>query len=86
MSLVYSALFSPPKKPTKHLLPLQVAEERIATIRTVRAFAHERKECEAYSQGIEGVLNLSYKESLARGFFWGFVSKLFVYSFCVQRF
>ncbi|KAK3792323.1 hypothetical protein RRG08_046635 [Elysia crispata] len=50
----------------------QVAEERIATIRTVRAFAHERKECEAYSEGIERVLKLSYKESLARGFFWGF--------------
>ncbi|RUS91673.1 hypothetical protein EGW08_000499 [Elysia chlorotica] len=50
----------------------QVAEERIATIRTVRAFAHEKKECEAYSEGIERVLKLSYKESLARGIFWGF--------------
>ncbi|CAL1527144.1 unnamed protein product, partial [Lymnaea stagnalis] len=50
----------------------QVAEEKIATIRTVRAFAHEPKECKAYSDGVEKVLQLSYKESLARAIFWGF--------------
>ncbi|KAH9507216.1 ATP-binding cassette sub- B member 10, mitochondrial [Bulinus truncatus] len=49
-----------------------VAEERIATIRTVRAFAHEDKECQAYNNCIEKVLQLSYKESLARATFWGF--------------
>lgn len=50
----------------------QVAEERIATIRTVRAFAHEPKECQAYTNGVEKVLQLSYKESLASAIFWGF--------------
>ncbi|KAK0043502.1 ATP-binding cassette sub-family B member 10 mitochondrial [Biomphalaria pfeifferi] len=50
----------------------QVAEERIATIRTVRAFAHEDKECKMYNDSIDQVLQLSYKESLARAIFWGF--------------
>uniref|UniRef100_A0A2C9K8Z9 ABC transmembrane type-1 domain-containing protein n=1 Tax=Biomphalaria glabrata TaxID=6526 RepID=A0A2C9K8Z9_BIOGL len=50
----------------------QVAEERIATIRTVRAFAHEDKECTMYNDSIDQVLQLSYKESLARAIFWGF--------------
>jgi ATP-binding cassette subfamily B (MDR/TAP) protein 10 len=49
-----------------------VAEERVASIRTVRAFAHEEKECKAYSQGVEEVLKLGYKEALARGIFFGF--------------
>jgi len=50
----------------------QIAEERISNIRTVRAFAHENKETEAYRQGINHVLNLSYKEALIRAAFWGF--------------
>ncbi|CAG5126308.1 unnamed protein product [Candidula unifasciata] len=49
-----------------------VAEERIASIRTVRAFAHEEKERESYSQKVEKVLRLGYKEALARGIFFGF--------------
>lgn len=49
----------------------QLAEEKISNIRTVRAFAHEKKECAAYDAMIEHVLKLSYKESLARGIFFG---------------
>ncbi|XP_074645282.1 ATP-binding cassette sub-family B member 10, mitochondrial-like [Tubulanus polymorphus] len=48
----------------------QVAEERISNIRSVRAFAHEPEEMKSYRQRIEHVLNLSYKEALARGLFW----------------
>ncbi|XP_046571175.1 ATP-binding cassette sub-family B member 10, mitochondrial-like [Haliotis rubra] len=50
----------------------QLAEEKVGNIRTVRAFAQEEKECEAYNQKIDHVLKLSYKEALARGVFWGF--------------
>ncbi|XP_005102782.1 ATP-binding cassette sub-family B member 10, mitochondrial [Aplysia californica] len=50
----------------------QLAEERIANIRTVRAFAQENRESEVYRQGVEQVLQLSYKESWARAIFWGF--------------
>nr|KAG5700902.1 hypothetical protein BaRGS_012309 [Batillaria attramentaria] len=53
----------------------QLAEEKISNIRTVRAFAHERKECDAYNSKIDEVLKLSYKESLARGIFFGFLQK-----------
>ncbi|XP_076464201.1 ATP-binding cassette sub-family B member 10, mitochondrial-like [Babylonia areolata] len=49
----------------------QLGEERISNIRTVRAFAHEERECAAYRQKIQDVLSLSYKESLARGIFFG---------------
>lgn len=49
----------------------QLGEERISNIRTVRAFAHEQKECDAYNQKVQDVLKLSYKESLARGIFFG---------------
>lgn len=49
----------------------QLGEEKISSMRTVRAFAHEQKECEAYNKGIDDVLKLSYKESLARGIFFG---------------
>ncbi|XP_059164724.1 ATP-binding cassette sub-family B member 10, mitochondrial-like [Physella acuta] len=48
-----------------------VAEERIATIRTVRDFSHEQKEAQAYTKEVEKVLQLSYQESLARAVFWG---------------
>ncbi|XP_039294386.1 LOW QUALITY PROTEIN: ATP-binding cassette sub-family B member 10, mitochondrial [Nilaparvata lugens] len=49
----------------------QVAEERISNIRTVKAFSQERKEIQAYSEKMDKVLNLSIKESLARGGFFG---------------
>ncbi|CAL8111742.1 unnamed protein product [Orchesella dallaii] len=49
----------------------QVAEERIANIRTVRAFSQETLENQAYESKILDVLKLSYKEALARGVFFG---------------
>lgn len=52
----------------------QVSEERVSNIRTVRAFAQEARECDAYDKKITDVLLLTYKEALARGIFWGFVS------------
>ena len=55
------------------IIPLQLGEEKISNIRTVRAFAHEQKECDAYNQKIDHVLMLTYKESLARGIFFGLV-------------
>lgn len=56
----------------------QIAEERIACIRTVRSFAHEEKECRSYGQKLEEILRLGNKEALARGIFFGFVS-VFLY-------
>ena len=53
---------------------MKLGEEKISNIRTVRAFAHEEKESRAYNQKIDHVLQLSYKESLARGVFFGLVS------------
>ncbi|XP_021935969.1 ATP-binding cassette sub-family B member 10, mitochondrial isoform X2 [Zootermopsis nevadensis] len=50
---------------------MQVAEERIANIRTVKSFSHESRECDTYSSKIQDVLQLAYKESLARGIFFG---------------
>ncbi|XP_060068390.1 ATP-binding cassette sub-family B member 10, mitochondrial-like [Ylistrum balloti] len=49
----------------------QVAEERISNIRTVRSFAQEKREVNAYDEKIDHILMLSYKEALARGIFWG---------------
>ncbi|KAJ9579752.1 hypothetical protein L9F63_004589, partial [Diploptera punctata] len=49
----------------------QVAEERIANIRTVKSFSQESLEKKAYSKKIQKVLELAYKESLARGVFFG---------------
>ncbi|XP_048736201.2 ATP-binding cassette sub-family B member 10, mitochondrial-like [Ostrea edulis] len=49
----------------------QVAEERISSIRTVRAFAQENKEIAAYNTKIEHVLQLMQKEAKALGLFWG---------------
>jgi ATP-binding cassette subfamily B (MDR/TAP) protein 10 len=48
----------------------QVAEERLANMRTVRAFVQEVKETNVYNSRIDSVLRLSYKEALARGIFW----------------
>lgn len=49
----------------------QVAEERIANIRTVRAFAQEAKEVLTYQNRINSVLTIMYKESLLKGVFFG---------------
>ncbi|RXG61914.1 ATP-binding cassette sub-family B member 10, mitochondrial [Armadillidium vulgare] len=49
----------------------QVAEERISNIRTVRSFAQEMREMGEYDKQIDNVLKLTYKESLARGLFFG---------------
>lgn len=47
------------------------AEERIGNIRTVKAFAQERREIDRYSAKLRDVLDLCYKESLYRGMFFG---------------
>lgn len=49
----------------------QVAEERIANIRTVKAFSKEEREMGVYSEKMEKVLSLAMTESLARGVFFG---------------
>ncbi|XP_061414936.1 ATP-binding cassette sub-family B member 10, mitochondrial [Lethenteron reissneri] len=49
----------------------QVAEERIGNIRTVRSFAKEELEMEKYSSKVNYVLQLAYKEALARAGFFG---------------
>ena len=51
----------------------QVAEERLANMRTVRAFVQEHNESLVYNTCIDHVLQLSYKEALARGVFWAMV-------------
>ncbi|CAH1982069.1 unnamed protein product [Acanthoscelides obtectus] len=48
----------------------KVAEERIANVRTVKAFAQEPREIHTYQQVIKDVLQLGYKESKARAFFY----------------
>lgn len=47
------------------------AEERIGNIRTVKAFAQEKREIDRYSAKLQDVLKLCYKESLYRGMFFG---------------
>lgn len=47
------------------------AEERISNIRTVKAFAQEKREIDRYSAKLQDVLRLCYKESLYRGMFFG---------------
>ena len=58
----------------------QVAEERISNIRTVRAFTKENMEMKNYKDKIAHVLNLTYKESLAKGGFFGMVCLTFFYA------
>lgn len=48
-----------------------VVEERISNIRTVKAFAQERREIDRYSSKLQDILKLCYKESLYRGIFFG---------------
>lgn len=52
----------------------QVAEERIANIRTVRAFGQENREFGRYEERIENVLQLGYKEAKAKGIFFALVT------------
>ena len=47
-------------------------------MRTVRSFAQESREEAAYSRQVDHVLQLSYKESLARAVFWGSVRFLLI--------
>ena len=56
---------------------LQLAEEKISNIKTVKAFSKEKKECQSYGQKIETLLKLAYKESLAVGGFYGMVCIFF---------
>lgn len=48
-----------------------IAEERISNIRTVKTFSQEPREISHYEDQIRSVLNLGYKESLARAVFYG---------------
>lgn len=49
----------------------KVAEERISNMRTVKAFAQERREMERYKHSVTNILNLGYKETKARAIFYG---------------
>ncbi|OXA59539.1 ATP-binding cassette sub-family B member 10, mitochondrial [Folsomia candida] len=49
----------------------QVAEERISNIRTVRAFSQEGLENRIYENRITELMQLAYKEALAKGIFFG---------------
>lgn len=49
-----------------------VAQEKISNIRTVKTFGKELVEMEKYKERLQNVLNLGYKESLARGMFFAF--------------
>lgn len=49
----------------------KVAEERISNIRTVKSFGQENREIDMYHNAIKHVLSIGYKESKARGFFYG---------------
>uniref|UniRef100_T1J5T0 ABC transmembrane type-1 domain-containing protein n=1 Tax=Strigamia maritima TaxID=126957 RepID=T1J5T0_STRMM len=51
----------------------QITEERISNIRTVRAFAQEHTECSRYDSKLWDVLELQYKEALAKAIFFGMV-------------
>lgn len=48
-----------------------IADERISNIRTVKTFSQEHREVSRYRDQIRNVLNLGYKESLARALFYG---------------
>lgn len=54
----------------------QEAEERIANVRTVRAFAQEKNEAARYGAFVDNVLQLARKDALARATFFGVVSWL----------
>lgn len=61
----------------------KIAEERISNIRTVKMFANEIRELNAYENSISEVLKLSYKESKARAIFYamtGFSGNIIIIS------
>ncbi|XP_063217345.1 ATP-binding cassette sub-family B member 10, mitochondrial-like [Bacillus rossius redtenbacheri] len=49
----------------------QVAQEKIAGIRTVKTFSKEDEENRSYGERIQRVLSLAYKEALASSIFYG---------------
>ncbi|XP_066257556.1 ATP-binding cassette sub-family B member 10, mitochondrial [Euwallacea similis] len=49
----------------------KVAEEKISNMRTVKAFAQEPREIQAYKESIKSVLSLGYLEAKARAIFYG---------------
>ncbi|PIO24537.1 hypothetical protein AB205_0166500, partial [Aquarana catesbeiana] len=49
----------------------QLAEERIGNVRTVRAFGKEMHEMKKYDSKVDYVLDLAYKEAMARAGFFG---------------
>ena len=53
----------------------QVAEERIANIRTVRAFGQETREFERYNEKIKQLMELAYREAWAKGTFFALVNQ-----------
>lgn len=54
---------------------VQLAEERISNVRTVRAFGKELAEVKAYMQKADEVLSLARKEAVIRAGFFGVVSQ-----------
>lgn len=56
---------------------LQLAEERISNLRTVRAFGKELSEVNAYKQKADFVLSLAKKEAKMRAGFFGVVCARF---------
>lgn len=53
---------------------MQLAEERISNMRTVRAFGKELSEVNTYTQKTDQVFNLAKKEAVLRAGFYGVVS------------
>jgi ATP-binding cassette subfamily B (MDR/TAP) protein 10 len=49
----------------------EVSEEKLSSIRTVRAFAQEEKEIETYTQSVHKVMLMKFKEAIAYGVFYG---------------
>lgn len=68
---------------TTFLPPIQVAEERVANMRTVRSFVGEDRECKVYNERVDEVLKLSQQEAVARGIFWATVCRL-LFGFLVK--
>lgn len=55
-------------------MSLQLAEERISNMRTVRAFGKEPSEVNKYMQKTDQVFSLAKKEAFVRAGFFGVVS------------
>lgn len=55
-------------------MSLQLAEERISNMRTVRAFGKELSEVSKYTQKTDQVFSLAKKEAVVRAGFFGVVS------------